>query len=207
LLSRHDERARMVAEQIRGRGVRDERVLAALARVPRHEFVRASDLPQAYSDHPLPIAGGQTISQPYIVGYMTELLELEPHHRVLEIGTGSAYQTAVLAEMADEVWTIEVVPELAASAADLLGRLGYTNVHTRQGSGWDGWPEAAPFDRIIVTAAPPEVPDALEAQLAPGGLLIVPVGSSDQRIVRIRRTGDGRDADTLIPVRFVPMVR
>ena len=200
-------RRRMVDEQIRARGVRDPDVLAALERVPRHEFVRAASVEQAYADYPLAIAGGQTISQPYIVGYMTELLELEPRHRVLEIGTGSAYQTAVLAEIADEVWTIEVVPELAASAADTLDRLGYTNVHARQGSGWDGWPEAAPFDRIIVTAAPPEVPDALRAQLAPGGLLIVPVGGSDQRIVRIRRTGDGYDEDTLIPVRFVPMVR
>jgi len=200
-------RTRMVAEQIRGRGVRDERVLAALERVPRHEFVRAASLEQAYSDHPLAIAGGQTISQPYIVGYMTEQLELEPRHRVLEIGTGSAYQTAVLAEIADDVWTIEVVPELAASAADTLGRLGYANVHTRQGSGWDGWPDAAPFDRIIVTAAPPDVPEALRTQLGPGGLLIVPVGGSDQRLMRIRRTGDGYDEDTLIPVRFVPMVR
>lgn len=200
-------RRRMIAEQVRARGVHDTRVLAALERVPRHEFVRAASVEQAYSDHPLPIAGGQTISQPYIVGYMTELLELEPQHRVLEIGTGSAYQTAVLAEIADEVWTIEVVPELAASAAETLGRLGYANVHTREGSGWDGWPEAAPFDRIIVTAAPPEVPDALQTQLAPGGLLIVPVGSVDQRIMRIRRTGDGYDEDTLIPVRFVPMVR
>ena len=200
-------RRRMVDEQIRARGIRDPRVLEALERVPRHEFVRAADLPQAYGDHPLAIAGGQTISQPYIVGYMTELLELEPRHRVLEIGTGSAYQTAVLAEIADEVWTIEVVPELAAAAAETLGRLGYANVHTRQGSGWDGWPDAAPFDRILVTAAPPEVPDGLRAQLAPGGRLIVPVGSGDQRIVRIRRTGDGYDEDTLLPVRFVPMVR
>ena len=200
-------RRRMVDEQIRARGVRDPRVLEALERVPRHKFVRPADLPQAYGDHPLPIAGGQTISQPYIVGYMTELLELEPRHRVLEIGTGSAYQTAVLAEIADEVWTIEVVPELAAAAAETLDRLGYANVHTREGSGWDGWPDAAPFDRIIVTAAPPEVPNALRAQLAPGGLLIVPVGSGDQRIMRIRRTGDGYDEDTLLPVRFVPMVR
>ena len=200
-------RRRMVDEQIRARGVRDPRVLAALERVPRHEFVRSASIEQAYSDYPLAIAGGQTISQPYIVGYMTELLELEPRHRVLEIGTGSAYQTAMLAEIADEVWTIEVVPELAVSAADTLRRLGYASVHTRQGSGWDGWPEAAPFDRIIVTAAPPEVPDALRTQLAPGGLLIVPVGGSDQRIMRIRRTGDGHAEDTLIPVRFVPMVR
>jgi protein-L-isoaspartate(D-aspartate) O-methyltransferase len=200
-------RRRMVAEQIRARGVRDERVLAAMEQVPRHEFVPAAHVADAYSDHPLPIAGGQTISQPYIVAYMTELLELEPRHRVLEVGTGSAYQTAVLAEIAAEVWTVEIVPELAQSAATLLARRGYTNVHARQSSGWDGWPEAAPFDRILVTAAPPEVPEALKAQLAPGGLMVVPVGGLDQRIVRIRRTEGGFDEDTLLPVRFVPMVR
>ena len=197
----------MVDVQIRARGVRDERVLAAMARVPREAFVPAVSQAEAFEDRPLPLADGQTISQPYIVAYMTEQLELEPGHRVLEIGTGSAYQTAVLAELALEVWSIEVVPSLAASAKAMVARLGYGNVHLREGSGWDGWPEAAPFDRIIVTAAPPEVPDALKDQLAPGGVLVVPVGSWDQRIMKIRRTGGGFTEEALIPVRFVPMVR
>ena len=197
----------MVDLQIRARGVRDARVLAAMERVPREAFVPLADAARAFDDHPLPIAGGQTISQPYIVAYMTELLELEPHHRVLEIGTGSAYQTAVLAEIAKDVWTIEVVPALAASARAMMTSLGYGHVRMREGTGWDGWPEAAPFDRIIVTAAPPEVPDALTEQLAPGGVMVVPVGGADQNMMRLRRTGGGLTEDTLIPVRFVPMVR
>src|SRR5687768_948542 len=208
----NDLRRRMVAQQIRARGVTDFRVLAAMERVPRHEFVPEADRPRAYDDHPLPLASGQTISQPYIVAYMTELLALEPHHRVLEIGTGSAYQTAVLAELAADVWSLEVVPALAASAKTTLDRLGYRNVRLREGSGWDGWPEAAPFDRIIVTAAPDEIPTALREQLAPGGVMVVPVGSAEQRIVRVRRDGriertaDGFDQTELLPVRFVPMV-
>ena len=197
----------MVAEQIRARGISDPRVLAALERVPRHEFVPAAERQRAYDDHPLPLPSGQTISQPYIVAYMTDLLALEPHHRVLEIGTGSAYQTAVLAELASEVWTIEVVKTLAESAKATLERLGYRNVHTREGSGWDGWPEAAPFDRIIVTAAPDEIPTALQQQLAVGGVMVVPVGSWEQRIIRIERTPRGFDQSELLPVRFVPMVR
>ena len=200
-------RRRMVAQQIRARGVTDLRVLAAMERVPRHEFVPDADRARAYDDHPLPLASGQTISQPYIVAYMTELLALEPHHRVLEIGTGSAYQTAVLAELAADVWSLEVVPALAASAKTTLERLGYRNVHLREGSGWDGWPEAAPFDRILVTAAPDEIPTALREQLAPGGVMVVPVGSAEQRIIRIERTADGFDQTELLPVRFVPMVR
>ena len=206
-------RRRMVDQQIRARGVVDPRVLAAMERVPRHEFVPDADRSRAYEDYPLPLASGQTISQPYIVAYMTELLAIEPHHRVLEIGTGSAYQTAVLAELAAEVWTIEVVKGLAASAKTTLERLGYQNVHAREGSGWDGWPEAAPFDRILVTAAPDVIPPALQEQLAPRGILVVPVGSWEQRIVRIERTGgieqtsSGFDRVELLPVRFVPMVR
>ncbi len=202
-----EPRRRMVAQQIRARGVVDSRVLAAMERVPRHEFVPEADRHRAYEDYPLPLASGQTISQPYIVAYMTELLALEPHHRVLEIGTGSAYQTAVLAEIAAEVWSLEVVKGLAESAKATLERLGYRNVHLREGSGWDGWPEAAPFDRIMVTAAPDEVPAALQQQLAPGGVMVVPVGSAEQRILRIERTASGFDRTELLPVRFVPMVR
>jgi protein-L-isoaspartate(D-aspartate) O-methyltransferase len=199
----------MVDAQIRARGVRDARVLEAMERVPRHLFVPAADQASAYGDHPLPIAGGQTISQPYIVAYMTELLALEPSHRVLEIGTGSAYQTAVLAELAGEVFTIEVVPGLAASARETLEAMGYANVRLREGSGWDGWPEAAPFDRVLVTAAPDALPPALVTQLAPGGVLVAPVGigAGDQRIIRIVRTAGGFDEEALLPVRFVPMVR
>ncbi len=197
----------MVDAQIRARGVRDGRVLDAMARVPRHLFVPPADQAHAYGDYPLPIAGGQTISQPYIVAYMTELLALEPSHRVLEIGTGSAYQTAVLAGIAREVFTMEVVPALAAAARARLTDMGYANVTLREGSGWEGWPDAAPFDRVLVTAAPAALPPALTAQLAPGGVLVAPVGTGDQRIVRIVRTADGLAEDVRIPVRFVPMVR
>ena len=197
----------MVDAQIRARGVREARVLDAMTRVPRHLFVPAADQKDAYGDHPLPIGGGQTISQPYIVAYMTELLAIEPTHRVLEIGTGSAYQTAVLAEIAREVFTIEVVPALAAAARRRLAEIGYANVHTREGSGWEGWPDAAPFDRVLVTAAPEALPPALADQLAPGGVLVAPVGTGDQRIVRVVRTVDGFDEEEHIPVRFVPMVR
>jgi protein-L-isoaspartate(D-aspartate) O-methyltransferase len=207
MTDRRDERARMVDTQIRARGVVDARVLAAMARVPRHLFVPAAGQADAYGDHPLPIGGGQTISQPYIVAYMTELLALEPGHRVLEIGTGSAYQTAVLAEIAGEVWTIEVVPALAAAARVRLSGMGYANVRLREGSGWEGWPDAAPFDRVLVTAAPAVLPPALADQLTPGGILVAPVGDGDQRLVRIVRTADGFDEESLIPVRFVPMVR
>ena len=197
----------MVDTQIRARGIVDARVLAAMARVPRHLFVPATDQKDAYGDHPLPIAGGQTISQPYIVAYMTDLLALETSHRVLEIGKGSAYQTEVLAEIAQEVFTIEVVPELAEAARVRLAEMGYGNVRTRHGSGWEGWPEEAPFDRVLVTAAPGALPPALAAQLAPGGVLVAPVGTGDQRIIRIVRTESGFDEEALLPVRFVPMVR
>lgn len=207
---RKDERARMVDAQILARGVRDARVLQAMARVPRHLFVPAADQARAYGDHPLSIAGGQTISQPYIVAYMTEQLAIDPSHRVLEIGTGSAYQTAVLAELAREVFTIEVVRGLAASARKTLDAMGYTNVRAREGSGWDGWPEAAPFDRVLVTAAPDSLPPALADQLAPGGVLVAPIGAGragDQRLVRITRTEGGFSEEALLAVRFVPMVR
>ena len=168
----------MVREQIAGRDVRDPRVLAALAHVPRHELVPDEMREYAYEDRPLPIGHGQTISQPYVVAYMTEQLRLRGDERVLEIGTGSGYQAAVLAELAREVYSIEIVEELGERARADLARLGYSNVHVRVGDGYRGWPEQAPFDAIIVTAAPGHVPQPLIDQLAVGGRLVLPVGRS-----------------------------
>lgn len=199
-------RARMVADTIAARGVTDARVLAAMRKVPRHEFVPADARSRAYDDAPVPIGHGQTASQPYIVAVMTELAELRPDSRVLEIGTGSGYQAAVLAEVAGEVWSIELLEPLAASARQTLERLGYGRVHLRQGDGYRGWPEAAPFDAIVVTAAPPQVPQALLDQLAMGGRLVVPVGTTDQELEVHRRTAEGIRVKKVFPVTFVPMV-
>ena len=198
-------RRRMVASQIEARGVKDPSVLEAMRRVPRHRFVPADRRAFAYSDGPLAIGSGQTISQPYIVALMTELARPTRDARILEIGTGSGYQAAVLAECAGEVYTIEIVPELGRKSAALLSELGYANVRTRIGDGYDGWPEAAPFDAIVVTAAPDTVPKPLIDQLKPGGRLVVPVGSVDQELVVLTRTGDGIRRESIIPVRFVPM--
>ena len=199
------ERERMVEEQIVARGVRDPRVLAALRAVPRHEFVPPAERGHAYEDRPLPIGAGQTISQPYIVAVMTELLGLDGDERVLEIGTGSGYQAAVLARLAREVYTIEIVPELASRAEADLRRLGFENVHVRQGDGYRGWPEEAPFDAIVVTAAPEHVPKPLVEQLAVGGRLVLPVGDLYQDLVRITRDAAGVHEERLLGVRFVPM--
>ncbi len=204
---RKDERLRMVETQLRARGLEDERVLAAMARVPRHLFVPDKGAALAYADEPLPIGRDQTISQPYIVAYMTEALRLGEGDKVLEIGTGSGYQTAVLAEVADEVWTVELVEELSLRAQARLEALGYDNIHFRVGDGSAGWPEAAPFDGILVTAAPESVPAALEQELAPDGRMIVPVGLGSQELVLIRRAGDSFRRQRLIGVRFVPLVR
>jgi protein-L-isoaspartate(D-aspartate) O-methyltransferase len=200
-------RGAMVSRQIEARGVEDPRVLAAMRKVPRHLFVPEHLRSSAYDDSPLPIGSGQTISQPYIVAYMTETLQIEPHHRVLEIGTGSGYQAAVLAEVAGEVYTIEIVEELGERARATLKELGYTNVHVRIGDGYGGWPEHAPFDRVMVTAAPESVPQPLVDQLAVGGRLIIPVGTYDQWIRVLTRTPDRVVEETTIPVRFVPLVR
>ncbi|HXH05536.1 MAG TPA: protein-L-isoaspartate(D-aspartate) O-methyltransferase [Vicinamibacterales bacterium] len=200
-------RLRMVDEQIRARGISDARVLEAMRKVPRHRFVPERLRALAYEDSPLPIGAGQTISQPYIVAYMTEALAVEPGHKVLEIGTGSGYQAAVLAEIAREVYTIEIVPELAERAARVLRELGYTNVHVRTGDGYLGWPEQAPFPRIMVTAAPPEVPSTLVDQLDRGGRLVVPVGTAFQMMTIVTKTEKGVERRETIPVRFVPMVR
>lgn len=199
-------RETMVREQIEARGVRDARVLAAMRRVPRERFVQPGWERRAHDDTPLPIGYGQTISQPYIVAVMTEAAAVGAQDVVLEIGTGSAYQAAVLGELARQVYTIEVVPELAARARALLEALGYANVHTRLGDGYQGWPEHAPFDAIVVTAAPPSVPDALKQQLKVNGRLVVPVGVDDQELLVVRRTATGFTEQRLMPVRFVPMV-
>ena len=198
-------RTRMVDEQLRARGIHDARVLDAMRRVPRHEFVPEPQRSQAYIDSPLPIGHGQTISQPYIVAFMTEALQVGPEHRVLEIGTGSGYQAAVLATLAKEVFTIEIVAPLAERARDTLERLGHRNVHTRTGNGYLGWPEQAPFDRIMVTAAPDEVPQVLIDQLKIGGLMAIPVGDVVQELRVLRRTKTGTDTISTLPVRFVPM--
>jgi protein-L-isoaspartate(D-aspartate) O-methyltransferase len=200
-------RRAMVTEQLERRGIRDPLVLDAMGKVPRHRFVPDSAMTDAYDDSPLPIGFGQTISQPFIVAYMTEALELKPEHRVLEIGTGSGYQAAVLGELAREVYTIEIVPALADDARRTLAALGYANVHVRTGDGYVGWEEAAPFDRIILTAAPDHVPQPLVDQLAIDGRLIAPVGRVDQWIRILTRTRERLVEETTIPVRFVPLVR
>jgi protein-L-isoaspartate(D-aspartate) O-methyltransferase len=199
-------RERLVHEEIEARGVRDARVLAAMRKVPRHLFVPPDQQKNAYVDSPLFIGYSQTISEPYVVAFMTEALELKPHDRVLEIGTGSGYQAAVLAELTQEVYTIEIVEPLAKTAEERLRRLGYSNVHVRAGDGYRGWPEAAPFDAIILTAAPPQrVPPPLLEELREGGRLIAPVGGSEQDLIRVRRTAKGVTEEVLLPVRFVPM--
>ncbi len=201
------QRDAMVRDQIAARGVRDPRVLAAMRKVPRERFVAPGSERLAHADSPLAIGFGQTISQPYIVAVMTEAARVRPDAVVLEIGTGSAYQAAILGELAREVYTIEIVPELAARAEALLRTLGYGNAHTRLGDGYAGWPERAPFDAIVVTAAPPAIPDALKQQLKVGGRLVVPVGTDDQELLVVERTKTGFREERLMPVRFVPMVR
>jgi protein-L-isoaspartate(D-aspartate) O-methyltransferase len=200
-------RLRMVEEQLRARGIREMRVLDAMARVPRHLFMPPTARYAAYADHPMPIGFNQTISQPYIVAYMTEAAGITPRHKVLEVGTGSGYQAAILAELARDVYTIEIIPELAARSGTLLRDLGYTNVHTRTGDGYAGWPDAAPFDAIIVTAAPDHVPQALVDQLALNGRMIIPVGAGEQEMRVITKTAEGVVHRTTMLVRFVPLVR
>lgn len=200
-------RAKMVREQIAARGISDERVLAAMNKVPRHLFV-SSDLARrfAYTDQPLPIGEGQMISQPYIVAFMTEALKLSASSRVLEIGTGSGYQAAVLAEIVKEVFTIEIIPELGRSAMERLRKLGYHNIFVRIGDGYAGWPPKAPFDAIILTAAPAKIPEPLIQQLKIGGRLVAPVGTGwGQKLIRLTRTPEAIEQEHLLDVRFVPM--
>jgi protein-L-isoaspartate(D-aspartate) O-methyltransferase len=201
------QRHLMVTNQIETRGIRDAEVLRVMRTTPRHLFVPLDVRSLAYQDRPLPIGYQATISQPYIVALMTELLAPEKKNRVLEIGTGSGYQAAVLSQLVQRVYSIELVPELAKSAALVLKELGYSNVQLRQGDGYKGWPEEAPFDRIILTAAPPDVPQALIAQLSKGGRLVAPVGAtSDQDLIVIEKTPDGKtNRRSMGAVRFVPM--
>ena len=198
-------RERMVSRQLEARDIRDPRLLAAMGRVPRHELVPEGVRDMAYEDRALPIGHAQTISQPYVVAAMTQALELAGGERVLEIGTGSGYQAAVLAELGARVFTIEIVEPLAERARADLQRLGYAGVQVRAGDGYRGWPEEAPFDAIVVTAAPDHVPEPLIEQLAEGGRMVLPVGRGDQELLRITKTPDGLRRERLFGVRFVPM--
>lgn len=202
-------RKRMVEEQLKGpgRNITDPRVLKAMEKVPRHKFVPPEFIHEAYDDHPVPIGFGQTISQPYIVAFMTEQLHLQPDDKVLEIGTGSGYQAAILAEIAKEVYTIEIIAELAKRAKTTLAELGYTNVHVRIGDGYQGWPEAAPFDAIMLTCAPDHVPPPLVDQLKDGGRMILPVTGpfGMQELILLVKQGDQLLKKRVLPVRFVPM--
>jgi len=203
---REAERADMVRRQIEARGVRDAQVLDAMRKVPRHRFVPEQQRSHAYEDRPLPIGHQQTISQPYIVALMTELADVKPGDTVLEVGTGSGYQAAVLAQMGAQVFSIEIIEPLAKKASALLSDLGYgKQVHVRHGDGYAGWPEHAPFDAVIVTAAPPRVPEPLKQQLKVGGRLVIPVGKHYQSLIRLTRTRSGFRQESVAPVQFVPM--
>jgi protein-L-isoaspartate(D-aspartate) O-methyltransferase len=203
------KRQRMVAEQLKGRDITDPRVLAAMGTVPRHRFVPDDLTPLAYNDHPLPIGSGQTISQPYIVALMSQWAEVNPGDKVLEVGTGSGYQAAVLAELTDQVWSIELIPELSEAAEKRLRALGYGRIRLRCGDGYQGWPEAAPFDAILVTATAPEVPPALQKQLKEEGRLVIPVGQlgSVQQLLRLRKINGELREEGRLPVLFVPLVK
>ena len=198
-------REQMVEEQIQQRGITSENVIAAMKSVQRHLFVPQNLANRAYEDNPLPIGFNQTISQPFVVAYMTEIAALTEEAKVLEIGTGSGYQTAVLAEIVSEVFSIEILPELAIRSRNLLDDLGYRNLTIKSGDGYQGWPEEAPFDAIVVTAAPNHVPPALIEQLAVGGKLIIPVGQVQQEMTIITKTDSGASTVQTLPVRFVPM--
>jgi len=201
-----DLRKKMVENQIRARGITDQKILEAMKKVPRHLFVPEEIRHSAYNDEPLPIGEGQTISQPYIVAYMTEKLEIKENDKVLEIGTGCGYQTAVLAEIAEEVYTVEIIESLSIKAKKILNDLGYKNIFFHVGDGYKGWPDFSPYDAIIVTAAPPRIPDALKKQLKSGGKMLAPVGEVFQELVLISRRKNKFRKQSLLPVRFVPMI-
>jgi protein-L-isoaspartate(D-aspartate) O-methyltransferase len=199
------KRRAMVKDQIRARGITDKRVLQAMSKVPRHRFMPKSVRSHAYADRPVPIGHRQTISQPYIVAYMTDAIRPKPTDKVLEVGTGSGYQAAVLSRIVKHVYSVEILRPLALRARRALGALGYRNVTVRVGDGYQGWPEHAPFDAILVTAAPPRIPKPLLDQLAVGGELVIPVGKGRQELIRVTRTATGYKRERLLPVRFVPM--
>ena len=203
-------RMNMIETQIKKRGITDQTILDAMKEVNRHEYVQENFERLAYSDRPVPIGFGQTISQPYIVAFMSHKLNVASHHKVLEIGTGSGYQAAVLAELSDHVYTIEIITELAKRAEKVLKKNDYDNITIRIGDGYKGWPEHAPFDRIMVTAAPKEIPEKLVEQLAPGGIMVLPVGETVmmQYLWLITKDNDGQiEKEKILPVRFVPMVK
>ena len=202
-----NQRLQMVEEQLRSRHIRDEAVLTAMANVPRHRFVPSELISLAYTNQPLPIGYQQTISQPYVVAYMLEAAKLQPDHRVLEIGAGSGYEAALLGELVAEVYTIEIVPALARQSRQLLQSLGYRNVHVKTGDGHLGWPQHAPYDAIIVTAAPRTIPKSLLQQVAPHGRVVIPVGRIYQDLLILESTPDGFVEHNALPVRFVPMTR
>ncbi len=200
-------RNRMVETQIKARGISDEKVLQAFRNVERHKFVLPQYIPHAYADSPLPIDEGQTISQPYIVAFMTDALDLQRTDKVLEIGTGSGYQAAILAELCDSVFTIEIFEKLGKKARELFDELGYENIYTKIGDGFKGWPEHAPFDAIIVTAAPSDIPEPLKMQLAEGGRMIIPVGGDAvQELVLLKKRKGKLREESVLPVRFVPLI-
>jgi protein-L-isoaspartate(D-aspartate) O-methyltransferase len=202
-----EQRARMVEEQLRSRGIHDERLLAAMGKVPREKFVAGEDFTDAYGDHPLSIGAGQTVSQPYIVAAMVQALMLVPEDRVLEVGTGTGYEAAILAELADEVWTIERHEELADKAREILSELGYANIHVIHGDGSLGLPQHAPFNKILVAAAAPQIPESLLAQLADGGILVLPVGDRfEQRVHIVHKAAGAITITTHDLCRFVPLV-
>ena len=201
------ERSSMVRDQIMARGITDKNVLAAMMKVERHRFVPPAYRIEAYEDYPLPVGEGQTISQPYIVAFMTEALELKKEDKILEIGTGSGYQAAVLAEICDSVFTIEIFRSLALTAKKTLDELGYSNVYVRIGDGYQGWAEHAPYDGIIVTCAPDHIPETLEEQLAEGGRMIIPVGGDyTQNLILLKKKAGKLQKQNVLPVRFVPMI-
>ncbi len=203
------QRQEMVENQLKGRGITDNKTLEAMLNTERHKFVPSDYKRIAYNDRPLPIGHGQTISQPYIVAYMTEIIEPESHHRILEIGTGSGYQAAVLGEIVDQVYTIEIIEELGKQSIEVLDKLGYDNVHVKIEDGYYGWEEHAPYDAIVVTAAADHIPPPLVDQLKDGGKMIIPVGSPFrvQQLMLVEKDGDSKSTKNLMPVRFVPFKR
>ena len=204
-LNHFDEQRRKMVQYLRQLGIKDERVLEAMSKVPRQNFIDLVQQDLAYKNRPLGIGYGQTISQPYIVAYMSEVAAIKSTDKVLDIGTGSGYQAAILGELAHQVYTLEIIPQLASKAQKILNSLGYQNIHVQQSNGYQGWVEEAPYDVIMVTAAPPQIPKSLVNQLALDGRMVIPVGQWKQKIVIVTKTDSGVTKKTTLPVLFVPM--